>query len=165
MSVLKIFLAIGISCFVLILSADTESKDTSLVQSEAEECVAKWVKFWNTYDLDEVEDLFLQDDRLTYFSSEKEGAIIGFDAVLEHHRGFGFIHGGKDQPNKLWVEDLHFSDFDSSVVVTGVWIFQKPGESKQRGAVTIVYIQHGDQFKIAHMNFSEYKDENREKEI
>ena len=121
--------------------------------------------FWNTYDLSQVEDLFLQDNRLTYFSSEKEGAILGFDAVFEHHKGFGFIPGGKDQPNKLWLEDLHFADFNSSVVVTAIWYFQRPDGLKQRGPVTIVYIRHGDRFKIAHMNFSEYKDEKTEKEV
>ena len=165
MNISKIFFAIGIFCFVLILSGNTESIDTSLIQAEAKTCVEKWVDFWNTYDLNQVEQLFLQDDRLTYFSSEKEGALLGFDAVLKHHKGFGFIPGGKDQPNKLWVDDLHFADFDSSLVVTGIWYFQRPDGPKQRGPVTIVYIQQGDRLKIAHMNFSEYKDEKKEKEV
>jgi len=62
------------------------------------------------------------------------------------------------------VEDLHFADFDSSAVVTGIWYFQKPDALIQRGPVTIVYIRQGDQLRIAHMNFSEYKDEKKEKE-
>jgi hypothetical protein len=158
MKIQNTFFTIGIFCFVVIQSGNTKSINGLIIPFDAEKCVDKWVKFWNTYDLDQVEKLFLQDDRLTYFSSEKEGAILGFDAVREHHIGFGFISGGKDQPNKLWVEDLHFTSFDSTTVVTGVWYFQKSDAPIQRGPVTIVYIQQDDQFKIAHMNFSEYKD-------
>jgi hypothetical protein len=161
----KAIIAIGFFCFVLVQNSNTESIDTSVIKIETEKSVKKWVEFWNTYDLDKVDELFLQDDRLTYFSSEKEGAIIGYDAVREHHKEFGFVSGGKEQPNKLWVKDLHFADFDSSVIVTGIWYFQKPAEAQQRGPVTIVYIQQGDQFRIAHMNFSDYKDENKKEEI
>jgi len=164
MKILKIYLVVGILCFAVIQSGNTEFVITSAIQSKVEKIVYKWIEFWNTYDLDQLEELFLNDNRLTYFSSEKEGAIIGFDAIRDHHKGFGFIPGGKEQPNKLWVEDLHFADFGTSVVVTGVWYFQKPDAPKQRGPVTIVYIGQGDRFKIAHMNFSEYKDEQKEKE-
>ena len=165
MNIIKIFLAVGIISFVMIQSGNTESINSSMISFEAEMWVEKWVKFWNTFDLDQVDELFLQDDRLTYFSSEKEGAIIGFDAVREHHKGFGFIPGGKEQPNKLWVENLHSADFNSSAVVTGIWYFQKSDNSEQRGPVTIVYIRQGDQFRIAHMNFSDYKNEKKEKEV
>jgi hypothetical protein len=158
----KIILAIGFLCFAVIQTGNTGAIHSLTISHEIEKCVEKWVNLWNTYDLSKVDELFLHDDRLTYFSSEKEGAIIGFDAVREHHKGFGFIPGGKDQPNKLWVEDLHFADFRSSAVVTGIWYFQKPDEPKQRGPVTIVYIRQGDRFRIAHMSFSEYKDEKKE---
>ena len=57
----------------------------------------RWVEMWNSYDLDEVKELFLDDTRLTYFSSEKEGVIRGMEAVLEHHRGFGFVPGGESK--------------------------------------------------------------------
>jgi ketosteroid isomerase-like protein len=158
MNFIKIVLVVGILSLFMIQSGNTGSIFSSKVQFDAEKCVEKWVKFWNTYDLDQVDELFLQDDRLSYFSSEKEGAIFGFDSVREYHKGFGFIPGGKEQPNKLWVEDIHFADFNSTVIVTGIWCFQKPDSPKQRGPVTIVYIRQGDRFKIAHMNFSEYKD-------
>jgi len=164
MKILKTFFTIGIFCFVVIQSGNTGSICGSIVPFDVEKWVEKWVKFWNTYDLDQVDELFLQDDRLTYFSSEKEVVILGFNAVREHHKGFGFIPGGKDQPNKLWVEDLHFANFNSATVVTGIWYFQKPDALIQRGPVTIVYIRQGDQLRIAHMNFSEYKDEKKEKE-
>ena len=35
--------------------------------------IAEWQTFWNTYDLDQMDNLFLKRDSLTYFSSEKEG--------------------------------------------------------------------------------------------
>ena len=160
MNIIKVFFVVGILLFAVIQAGNTVSLNSEETSFDVEKWVEKWVKSWNTYDLDEVDELFLQDDRLTYFSSEKEGAILGLDAVREHHKGFGFVAGGKDQPNKLWVEDLHSIAFDSTVVVTGIWYFQRPGRSKQRGPVTIVYIQQGDQLRIAHMTFSKYIDNN-----
>jgi len=160
MDILKTFFVIGILFFALIQVGNTGSLIRAENSSEIEKWVEKWVKSWNTYDLNQVDEMFLQDDRLTYFSSEKEGAILGIDAVREHHKGFGFVAGGKDQPNKLWIEDLHTVEFDSSVVVTGIWYFQRPDGSIQRGPVTIVYFQQDDRYRIAHMNFSKYNDAN-----
>ncbi len=128
---------------------------------DAEKWVGEWVNIWNTYDLDRIDELFLQDDRLTYFSSEKEGAIFGIDAVRDHHEGFGFVSGGKEQPNKLWVEDLHSVDFDAAAVVTGIWYFERGDGSRQRGPVTILYVRQGHRFRIAHMNFANYQDEKK----
>jgi hypothetical protein len=118
---------------------------------------------WNTYDLSQVEDLFVTDSRLSYFSSEKQGAIYGFDAVLEHHRGFGFVDGGlTDQGSRLWVEDIGSDVFDDAAVVTGIWFFERAGSGEnepERGPVTIVYIPVGDEFRIAHMHFATYLNE------
>ena len=125
---------------------------------DVENYVAAWVKIWNTYDLDQVDVLFLRNDRLSYFSSEKEGVIVGIDAVREHHKGFGFVPGGKESPNELWVEDLHTSSFDSTAVVTGIWFFKRADGTVQRGPVTIVYVAHESSYKIAHMNFSNYEE-------
>ena len=69
-----------------------------------------------------------------------------------------FIKGGKKQPNKLWVEELHTSVFGTTVVVTGIWFFQREDGSKQRGPVTIVYVRVENEFRIVHMNFSTYTD-------
>jgi ketosteroid isomerase-like protein len=135
----------------------------STLEFNTEKIVGEWVKSWNTYDLNQVDRLFLQDSRLTYFSSEKEGTLIGIEAIREHHEGFGFVKGGKEQPNKLWVEDLHISTFNSTVVVTGIWFFQREDGSKQRGPVTIVYVKIKDEFRIAHMNFSNYANSNETK--
>lgn len=125
-----------------------------------EQVVGAWVNMWNSYDLSQVDRLFLTDSRLTYFSSEKEGVIKGVEAVREHHRGFGFVEGGKASENKLWVEDLHTADFGSMVVVTGIWYFRRGGSDKvQRGPVTFVYVQQGDEYRLAHLHFANYAGE------
>jgi len=147
--------------FAVIQSGSAGFLNDPKIPVEVGNWVEKWVESWNTYDLNQVDELFLQDDRVTYFSSEKEGAIIGIEAVRKHHEGFGFVPGGKDQPNKLWLEDLHTAGFDTSVVVTGIWYFQRPDGSTQRGPVTIVYVREGDRPRIAHMNFSNYKAEEK----
>ncbi|MCP4727514.1 MAG: hypothetical protein GY863_20920, partial [bacterium] len=88
---------------------------------DAEKELGIWVDLWNTYDLTQVENIFITDNTVTYFSSEKEGLVKGFDAVVEHHRGFGFVEGGKETGNKLWLEDLNTQVHDSSVTVSGIW--------------------------------------------
>ncbi len=161
MNIFKVLMVIGIISFVVIQSGNAVSFNKQTPLFNAEKWVGKWVEIWNTYDLDQVDELFLQDDRLTYFSSEKEGAIIGITKVRDHHKGFGFVPGGKEQPNKLWVENLFSVEFDSSAVVTGIWYFQRSDGTKQRGPVTIVYLQQGDLYRIVHMNFSNYTDEEK----
>ncbi len=126
---------------------------------DAELYVQRWVDMWNTYDLSLIEELFVTDQRVSYFSSERQGVIHGIDAVREHHRGFGFVSGGKSQGSRLWMEDIRSDVFDGSVVVTGIWFFQRAGSEPdeiQRGPVTIVYVPRGDGFRIAHMHFATY---------
>ena len=129
-----------------------------MVQKFNSKIVDDWVKFWNTYDLNQVEKLFLKDDRVTYFSSEKQGVIKGYEALVRHHEGFGFVRGGKVQPNKLWLEGMDIEDFGDSAIVCAVWFFKRPNvESPQKGPVTIVYERTPDGWKIAHANFGNYK--------
>ena len=120
--------------------------------------VAEWVEFWGTYDLSKLDDLFLAD--ATYLSSEREGLIVGLDALREHHAGFGFVDGGFEQEQELWVEDVQASAFESSAVVTAVWFFGDrgaPREGVSRGPMTAVYVWTDDGFKIAHMQFGNYE--------
>lgn len=152
--IIKIFLG-GILILNLIQCVRPDVPHTSSA-FDAGVWVGKWVESWQNYDLDLVDKLFLQDDRLTYFSSEKQGAIIGFPAVKQHHQGFGFVPGGKQQPNELWVEDLNCADFGDTAIVTGIWYFKRQDGSQQHGPVTIVYIRGGNKFLISHMNFSNY---------
>jgi len=121
--------------------------------------VDAWVDMWNTYDLDRVEELFLDDARVTYFSSEKEGLIRGIDALVAHHEGFGFVRGGKDQPNRLWLEDLHQESFGEAAVVGATWLFRRgpdPETPPQRGPVTFVCVREGGAWRFAHMHFATY---------
>jgi len=118
--------------------------------------VERWVEMWNTYDLSQIDALFLHDERLTYFSSEREGAFRGIDAVREHHRSFGFVEGGKASESKLWVEDLDTANFGSMAIVTGIWCFQRPFGKVQRGPVTLVYVVQNDEARLAHLNFGNY---------
>jgi hypothetical protein len=107
-----------------------------------------------------VDKLFLPDSDVSYFSSEKQGLIKGIDAVREHHVGFGFVDGGKNQENKLWVKDVHIQDYGSAAVISGIWYFQKASEDTetvQKGPFTFVCVQHKKEWCLAHLNFSEYK--------
>ncbi len=120
--------------------------------------VDEWVRFWNTYDLNQVDRLFLKDGRVSYFSSEKQGVIKGFDALVKHHEGFGFVRGGKVQPNKLWLEDVDVEDFGDWALVCAIWFFKRPtSETPQKGPVTLAYVMTGDGWRIAHANFGNYK--------
>jgi ketosteroid isomerase-like protein len=74
--------------------------------------------------------------------------------------GFGFVDGGKSQENKLWVEDVQVIDFGEAAVVAGIWYFQRESddaESVQKGPFTFVCVRQGDEWRLAHLNFSEYK--------
>ncbi len=123
---------------------------------DVEQIVGEWVAMWNSYNLSQIDKLFLTDENVTYFSSETEGAFRGIEAVREHHRGFGFVEGGKDQENELWVEDLDATDFGAAVVVTGIWFFRKSSGKVQRGPVTFVYVKKGEEYRLAHLNFANY---------
>jgi hypothetical protein len=120
--------------------------------------VSEWVEIWNSYDLDRVGDLFLIDDRVSYFSSEFEGVIRGFDAIMEHHRGFGFVSGGEDRGSRLWVEGLTQDVLGEAAVLTGIWFFQRADASgpPQRGPVTFVAVLNERAWRFAHMNFGTY---------
>ena len=136
--------------------ASDQNKTTLAFDSD--KWIDAWVESWNTYDLNQVDRLFLQDDKLTYFSSEKKGVIYGIEAIKDHHAGFGLVPGGKEQPNKLWLEDIKTTQFGSTAVVTGIWFFQRADGTKQRGPVTFVYVRVDDEYRIAHVNFSNYLD-------
>ena len=127
--------------------------------AELEALVEEWVRMWNSYDLNQVEALFLDDSRLTYFSSEKEGVIRGMEALLEHHRGFGFVPGGESRTSRLWLEGVEKDLLGDAAVMTGIWFFQSDGGSPdppQKGPVTIVCVRVEGGWRFVHMNFSEY---------
>jgi ketosteroid isomerase-like protein len=119
--------------------------------------VDAWVAIWNSYDLSMVEKLFLNDEHVTYFSSEKQCVVKGMEALVRHHEGFSFVMGGKAQPNKLWLEDIDIEAFPGAAVVTAIWFFRRGDSGKtQRGPVTLVYVPVGGGWRIAHANFGNY---------
>lgn len=120
--------------------------------------VDQWVAMWNTYDLDRVDELFVTDARVSYFSSEKEGLVRGIDAVREHHRGFGFVPGGREPEQELWVEDVQVDEFGDTAIVTAIWYFgEKDARSEaQRGPMTMVYVRVAGEHRLAHLHFANY---------
>ena len=131
-----------------------------ILKFDADQLLQDWVDMWNSYDLSQVDSLFLTDEHVTYFSSEKQGVIVGIDAVREHHVGFGFVPGGDQKYTKLWLDDIHTEIYTTTTVVTALWYFEKgPPDDRQTqlGPVTIVYIPTKIGYRIAHMNFAEYQ--------
>jgi ketosteroid isomerase-like protein len=147
----------GMDCYRYAIERSSYDRAKEGPMFSTEQAIGAWVDMWNSYDLSQIDELFLRDANLTYFSSEKEGVIKGIEAVREHHRGFGFVEGGKASENKLWVEDLHTTDFGPAVIVTGVWHFRRGSGQVQRGPVTFVYVQKGDGYRLAHLNFGNYR--------
>jgi ketosteroid isomerase-like protein len=144
----------------LTLSCSAPNREQVPESFDANVHIAAWVELWNTRDLDRLDELFLDDSRVTYFSSEYEGLIKGPAAVREHHEGFGFVAGGAEAEQQLWVEDVQSSVFGSTAVVTAVWLFgdrTAPPDSVQRGPMTIVYTWTDDRYRIAHIHFANYE--------
>ncbi len=136
------------------------SEEQRQAQFDVIGAVAAWVGAWNARDLDRVDDLFLTDSTVTYFSSEREGLIRGIDAVREHHVTMGFVSGGAATESELWIEDAAYRQRNPYYVVTAIWYFgdrTAPRDSIQRGPMTAVYVRVGDDsYRIGHMHFSEY---------
>lgn len=115
-----------------------------------QDLIRDWEKSWNTYDLNEVSRLFVNDSSVTYFSSERAGLIHGIDSLIKHHRGFGFQPGGKKSESKLWLSEVRYLP----LAVTATWHFQRPGSPEQRGPVTFILKKGRTDLRIAHAHFS-----------
>lgn len=122
------------------------------------ELLEAWVQLWTTYDLDRVGALFLADERVTYFSSEREGLIRGYDAVVEHHRGFGFEPGGSRRDAVIWVGDVVVTELPGAALVAAIWYFGDPDapSGAQRGPMSLLAVREGGGYRIAHMHFATY---------
>ncbi len=132
----------------------------AFAQSEPPEVIGKWEEFWNTYDLDQMGELFVNSDQLTYFSSEKEGLTRGWDDMVEHHKGFGFVPGGVEKDAKLWLEDIETDYVEDTAIVSAIWlfdVFRDGRQQKMRGPVTFVCIRQNDgSYKMLHVHFANY---------
>jgi hypothetical protein len=121
--------------------------------------IIRWTRFWNSYDLDELEALFVMDERVTYFSSEKQGLLRGPEALRRHHAGFGFVPGGKVSANSLWLEQVAEDRLDrGATLITAIWCFRRASapDIVQRGPLSAVVVRTRRGPRIAHMNFSTY---------
>jgi len=115
-----------------------------------------WVEMWNSYDLDEVDRLFVADESVTYFSSEYEGLVEGIGALREHHVGFGFRAGGAPTGSRLWLEDVEVRWADGTAVVLAQWLFSRPDAEgpPQKGPVSFVLVAGDDGYRILHAHFA-----------
>jgi ketosteroid isomerase-like protein len=115
-----------------------------------------WVDAWYSYDLNEVDRLFVADANVTYFSSERDGLIKGIDALREHHRGFGFRPGGAATGARLWLEDVAVRWEGDTAVVLAQWLFARAGAegAPQRGPVTFVFVPRDGRYRILHAHFA-----------
>ena len=138
-------------------SVFTSGTETNKIEFNTDSITGKWINMWNTYELSDVFSLFMNDPILTYFSSEKEGLIKGFNAVLKHHEDFGFVEGGKESTNILWLEDIYTNIQWPVVIVTAIWYFKnKESEDVQKGPVTMVYVQKDGEYRLMHLQFANY---------
>lgn len=112
--------------------------------------IAAWERSWNTYDLNDVTKLFVNDSSVTYFSSERPGLIHGIDSLVAHHRSFGFVPGGKTSENRLWLSAVRYLPN----AVTATWHFRRPGGDEQRGPVTFILRTDKSGYRMAHAHFS-----------
>jgi imidazolonepropionase-like amidohydrolase len=120
-----------------------------------------WLGMWRRYDLDQVQNVFVVGDALTYFPSDKQGLIQGFQAVHDYHEGLGFTPGGFQPDNELWLEGVTISDFGDSAVVTAVWYFgtRLNRRAAGRGPLTMALTRTSSGWRIAHINFGNYPPE------
>ena len=117
-----------------------------------------WLAMWRRYDLDAVDELFLDGGAVTYFAADREGPIRGLDSVRDYHAGLGFVPGGFRPSGELWLEDVTISDAGESAVVTAVWHFgtRVSREAAGRGPLTMVLMRDGSRYRISHVNFGNY---------
>lgn len=120
-----------------------------------EALIQSWEKMWNTYDLAQVDHLFLPDQSVTYFSSEYAGVIRGIESLRTHHEKFGFVIGGKPSGNKLWLENVSYEHTGQICLVTATWYFQRNGsDQRQAGPVTFMLVHSKGDWRISHAHFS-----------
>ena len=154
--------------FLLLLTACNMKKSESIIldqkaaltQDEIKPVIDKWLKLWETYDLNMLDEIFLQTKDLTYFSSEKEGLMIGYQHLKLHHSGFGFVEGGKQPEKSLWLEDMETKIYGETAMVAAIWYFGDKNivkDSVSNGPVTFIFIKDKqDNVKIVHTHFANY---------
>jgi imidazolonepropionase-like amidohydrolase len=117
-----------------------------------------WLAMWRRYDLDRVGELFVVDGATTYFPSDRQGLLTGFESIRDYHAELGFVSGGFQPESELWLEDVTIADFAESAVIGAVWRFgsRVSPATAGRGSLTIVLARAGDGYRISHVNFGNY---------
>ncbi|WP_074410385.1 MULTISPECIES: hypothetical protein [Aquimarina] len=154
------FLVFVIACNTQKNEIEIQNKKAALSQNETEHVINKWLNLWETYDLNLLDDIFLQTEDLTYFSSEKEGLMIGYKHLKPHHLGFGFVEGGKQPEKSLWLEDMTTKIYGETAMVAAVWYFGDRNavkDSISKGPVTFILSNDKQgNAKIIHTHFANY---------
>ncbi len=123
-----------------------------------QDALEAWLGAWGSYDLDILRDALLVDATLTYFPNDEQAVLEGWDAVRDYHERLGFVPGGFDPENDLWLEDVVVADFDESAVVTATWHFGNRvlRAEAARGPLTIVAVRTTGGYRISHVNMGNY---------
>ncbi len=138
----------------ILYSSHSSGKREFITEIQINNLLNKWVEMWNSYDIKILSKVFQTGSELTYLSSERNGLIKGYKAVTEHHRGFGFVEGGKVQSNRLWLEDIYFNIYGSNALVTAVWFFEQKNLRIQKGPVTFFIRSDGGKLRFSHLHFA-----------
>jgi len=120
-----------------------------------------WLRAWRRYDLDGLADVLLQDRALTYFANDEEGTLEGFDAVRAYYEGLGFVSGGFQPENELWLQDVLVADFEETAVISAVWHFgsRLMRTDAARGPFSMVVVRTSSGYRISHVNMGNYAPE------
>ena len=142
------------------IAAEAELADLVRAQPDrgsVRSALSAWALSWNAYDLDLSAALFVPGPAATYYSSEKPGRIEGFDALMAHHRGFGFVARGRTSDARLWLGDLEIREEGPVAYAVATWFFDRDiasAAAPQRGPVTFVLRRTADGWRIAHAHFA-----------
>lgn len=122
-----------------------------------QEALEAWLGLWRRYDVGRLGDVFLDDPALTYFPSDSEGLIEGYDAVVAWHVEQGFVPGGFQPEEELWLESPVITDFADSAVITAIWHFgNRVAGGVARGPLTMVVVRTNAGYRISHVNMANY---------
>ena len=135
-----------------------DEEETPSGAASPREALEAWLAAWRSYDLDRLDDIFLEEDDLTFFPSDGQEVLRGYDAVEAWHRAQGFVPGGFAPQEELWLEDVVVANFDRSAVITAVWRFgnRVAPEGGARGRLTVVLLRTPAGYRISHVNMGRY---------
>ena len=137
---------------------DEEAAEPVTGPRSPREALDRWLGLWRRYDLEELDEVFLEDPALTFFPSDATELLEGFDAVVEWHREQGFVPGGFRAEEQLWLQGTVIADFGDSAVISAVWHFgnRVSMEDVARGPLTLVVERTRAGYRIAHVNMGNY---------